>query len=218
MKIDRTRFLMLTGVIAAAGACTTAAVTTNNGNPDGGPSADAGNGGDAGQNPINEGGDSASPESDGGSDSAVACLGPTGSTSGCAAFADGWSQDAGATSCVTAQVCNGATFVTGGVAASILACAAADTTFDAGCVDLSSCVLTALATACPDPTTASTCGSIVATCGPDSGAGTADGGIPVTEKSCEQYLAGLVDSARDGFSACMVESGCNLTACATGLF
>jgi hypothetical protein len=220
MKIDRTRFLMLTSVIAAAAACTTAAVTASDGGTPN-DNGDAGEG-DAGQTPVADGAgaDSAPPTNDGGIDGAsVACLGAVGDASAaCAPFALGGNQDAGPGSCLTSAVCNGIANVTGGVAVSIVACASADPTFDAGCVDLSSCVLTALGTACSDPSTVSTCGAIVAACGPDSGAAIADGGIAVTQASCQQYLSGLQDSARDGFSACMVEGSCSLVACATGLF
>ncbi len=210
MKIDRSKFITITGALAAASgitafsACTI--VSTSGGNPD------AASPSDSATNPDGPLGDGETPDgsseagADAGVDSPAGCLGDDKVLNpSCSSFAaDG--GDAGA--CIRGQEGQSAcasyqTNMRNGVARAAILCLAVAPTCE-GTVDaITRCGLEALSRACPDPAAQAFCQKEIAAC---AAAGTTPA---VTQKQCEQYASGLNDKGRAAFTSCATE-GCAL--------
>ncbi|MEI7893737.1 MAG: hypothetical protein WCI05_11630 [Myxococcales bacterium] len=186
MKIDRSRFLVLTAALAA-GACT---VTSS--------SSDAGGGGTDAQSDV-----TADVRSDVTADAACDdTVGPGGDCNTLDAGSTCWGEGA-ANSCL-ALTKN----FKPKVAKSIVDCINGLASCPPG--DTVTCLNQATTSACPDPIASTSCSQIGATCG-DGGT---DGGVSYGD--CMQLLAGATQVGRDAFVACMVEgSVCNATECAS---
>jgi hypothetical protein len=214
MKVNRTRFLLLTAALAGGvgvgvGAGCTVNDTTNNGT-DGGTQGDA-TGGDDSATGDSATGDSATGDSatDGGTEAAT-CDDTTGSAPDCAALvnsaSDGGVNDGG-TSCATnaafATVC--AAWVANlksKVATNAANCAVALPSCESG-AGLDTCLSAALNMSCADPTADAVCMSISATC---ADAGVTDAGISTTQ--CDTYVSGLNPTGRTALQACFTEGMC----------
>jgi len=199
MKIDKSRFLLLTTTLAAtatalvvATACNTTSTSTDN---DGGTpvNPDSGNSTDAAGN--SEGG------GDGGGD-AGACLGTDQTAPFCGPEVEG--MDSGVPAKCTTECDSVSALFKGGVAAEISACLdkLPDPTQEGACnTGLPGCVTDAVAKACDDPTAAEFCAT---TCGADSGV--EDAGF--TQRECEAVAKALSTQGRETFTNCAAESGC----------
>jgi hypothetical protein len=210
MKIDRARFLVLTGAIsgaiaaaAAVQACTTATTTT----PDAGSQGDSGQTGDGTTTEGGGGGDSGS---DGGTDGPSTCDDTVGSRGACKDYADGGtgpdSGDAG-NGCLDSFVCDG---ILGALKAKIaeksIACIVTGPACESATNDpIADCISTALAGACTDDTGKAACDQIATACGDagtDAGLGAAD---------CLKLTRGMTSAGRTQFVSCMTESACFVT-------
>jgi hypothetical protein len=211
MKLDRARFLMLTTAISGAiAACST---TTTNNTTDGGGGGGGDGGGNEAASPDASGTDGAGGQdgtTDGvspdGAGEAATCDDSVGAAGACASYADGGTgPDAGdgGSVCLSATVCtNLLADLKPHIAEQVIACVAALTDCGPGDAAVIDCMQTSLRKACPDPTDATACGQIASTCS-DAGA---DAGVSPDE--CHTLTAGMTDSGRTKFVACMVESAC----------
>jgi hypothetical protein len=81
-------------------------------------------------------------------------------------------------------------------------------TANSGCMsgDFAMCITQTFAASCPDPSAATPCMTIVATC-PDAGS--------ITEADCEAQLSPMTPSGRNAVVACIAGDGgtCNLALC-----
>lgn len=222
MKIDRTRFLVLTGALAAAAAAAGAPGCTQS-------SAKA----DGGTTTVPEAGDddAGTPSSDASGDvarEAGACLGDTpAETRECTELGgmddagvplDGSVGDAGET-CI--QSISGQTacddlklYTTGAVARDAIQCLLTLPTCE-GLGTTTTCAMAALRKACPDPAAATLCQQILGECA-EAGA---DAGT--TQAECEQLVSGLSTEGRQRLVQCTSEGGAcftDVTTCVGFLF
>jgi len=215
MNVDRTKFLLLTGAIAAATVVAAGAgcnTVTENSN-------DAGNGTDTGIE-SDSGGDSssdASTDADGG----TACLDDTlpsteGGDAGVDADVDADTDAAAIGPCGAADPANGCANVCGGdinphfkagVAAAIDKCLLTIPQCETASVEMEGCIEDALDLACPDTTADTFCTPLVSACDAASDAGDADGGVDklFTQKNCVKIAQGLNQAGRDAFQICINE-------------
>ncbi len=220
MKVNRSRFLLLTAALAggtslaatAIGGCT---VNNTNVNGDGGTTQDGSvSDGTTGDGATGDSATSDSSNNDGGT-----CDDTTGSAPDCAALADAGAGDGGGT-CV-----DNAAFVAAcpvwaanlkpGVARKAVNCAVALPSCESG-AGLDTCLSDALNQSCADTTADAVCMSIAATC---ADAGVMDAGVsPMT---CDRYVSGLNAAGRTELTQCFAESGgCTLdfSQCVAGRF
>jgi hypothetical protein len=226
MKIDKSRFLLLTTSLAATAtalavatvACNSTSTSTDN---DSGPpttTPEAGGGGDGGK-------------TDGGGEQ---CLGTDGTAPMCSPTGEGGGdEDAGADdagdggTAATVAKCQfecqtaSSTFKTG-VAVAINACldkAVADPTVEGACAGaLPGCATEAIGKACDDDTAAAFCTENLAQCGGGGDdAGTDGGGASgITQDKCVAVAKALSGEGRTSLSTCISEGnsceGCFATA------
>lgn len=220
MNVDRTKFLLLTGAIAAAtvvaagAGCSTVSESGN----------DAGNRSDTGSG-TDSGGDSstdASTDADGG----TACLDDTlpstegGGDAGVDADVDADTDAAVIGPCGAPDPANGCANICGGdinphfkkgVAAAIDKCLLTIPQCETASVEMEGCIEDALDQACPDTTADTFCTPLVSACdaAADGGdAGDVDGGAAdklFTQKNCVKIAQGLNQAGRDAFQICISE-------------
>ncbi len=195
MKVDRAKFLLLTGALSAAAttavvACSVSSTTNNNGTtpPATPPASDDGGGSD---------GASADASGDGGDGGA--CLGDSTSEGG---------GDAGAL-CGTATcstTCNDvvANFRAGVAEATIKCLLALPTCEGGGTSETANCANDAIAKACDDPSfdAKAACATMAASCNGDGG----DGGS-FNQATCVSLMTALTPTARATFTSCITEGG-----------
>ena len=196
MKIDRSRFLLLTGVLAAT-ACTVKNAANDAGTGVVAPVADAGDQGDA----------TTTAETGTG-----ACDDSKGDLGICTSFTAG--TDAGSNGCIDELGCSTLkSAFKPKIAAKILACVLGLPTAEGSCNGSIACGETALAGACADTTTATSCAQVQTACGD---AGSDAGAFSLSD--CNKYLAGLTAAGRTDFVGCMTEGGCtDVKNCLPGL-
>jgi hypothetical protein len=212
MKLDRTRFLMLTTAISGAiAACTVGACsvnsTTNNG-PGGGDGSTGDDGATGNDGSTTHDGSGEASTNDGGNE-ATTCDDSVGSAGACADYADGGTGPAdagdGGSVCLSSAFCDSTLAnLKPKVAQAAIACVVALPTCESG-AGIDTCVETALAGACADTTGKAACDQIASVCG-DAGA---DAGVSPAD--CQKYTAGLTAAGRTAFVACMTESACFIT-------
>lgn len=203
MKIDKSRFLLLTTTLAAttAGAVavtTTACNITNTTDTDAGsatPGADAGNDKDS----SSDGSTSA--------DAGAACLGTTGKAPFCGPEVEG--TDAGVPAKCAFECSSVSKLFKTGVAAAISSCLdtrVSDPTVEGACYDeLTPCVEGALAGACDDSTAATYCTTTLQACG--------DAGTVPSQADCVRVVKALSADGRTALTNCTVESAGDCGAC-----
>jgi hypothetical protein len=201
MKIDRSRFLLLTGALSAAtlgvvaggaGCGTTTDAKGGAGTTDSGATDDAA---------TSDG------SADASADAATACLGDTAPE---VATDGGDAGDCAATSCATACTSYATNFKPG-IAAAASACLLTLPTCESA--DLTPCLDPALAKACTDATATTLCAQLVTGCNGDAGsdAGATDAGDAGTtaatfnQASCEALVNGLSATGRTAFTSCITE-------------
>lgn len=208
MKVDRTKFLLLTGALSAAtavGAATQSGCTTTSATTDGGTTRAT----DSGTDSTTEGGDGG------------ACLGDTVTEGGDAGPLD-CSKSTCPTDCTNVQ-----NAYKPGVAQAAVQCILALPTCESGSAALTSCATDALDNACDDATADALCTKLVAGCtsgGGDAGdaggdASTSDAGTSSTmfdQKSCVNLVRSLASDARTNFVTCVTEgAGADSGVCKT---
>jgi hypothetical protein len=204
MKVDRARFLTLTGALSAATGLAFGTMSACSSSNTVMPT----------QAPDAAGGDSATDgESEATTDAGI-CLGD--------AVDAGDAGDASAIECsdggVAANGCglvcdNVTTRFKAAIAGDILDCVAKLPTCEGADDAIADCIGKSLAKACPDSTASSFCTPLVGTCTPDGGpdggdAGDAgaDSGVPVfNQSSCEALAKGLSGDGRAAFTTCITE-------------
>ncbi len=201
MKIDKSRFLLLTTSIAAA---TTALVVSATGCNTVHTEDDAGS--SSGSTPTADSGSSTDDDAgEGGAtsdaDAALACLGNTGAAPLCGPANEG--EDAGGLAKCSYE-CDkfNATFKTE-VAKDISACL--DTAFEGptfeGCAGAAPpCVEAAVAKACDDPEADTYCTTLLAGCG--------DAGVAVTQEQCVSFVRALSNEGKTTLTTCTAEGTC----------
>jgi hypothetical protein len=211
MKIDRARFLVLTGAISgaiAAASATEACSTATTATPDAGGShgGDSGSGQDATNGTDSGGGtDTGTGGETGGGDGSATCDDSVGNAGACAvdggAAADaGDAGDAG-NGCLTDVLCgNLLGALKPKVAQNAIACIVTGPACEGG-TTVEDCVSQALGNACADPTGSGACDQIAAVCA-DAGA---DAGL--SSADCLKLTAGLTSGGRTDFVSCMTEGG-----------
>ncbi len=190
MKIDRTRFLLLTTTLAAA---TAAALATNTGctstsDTDAGVSdSDSGAGtGDGGTSA-----DTGSKTDTDASDGAAACLGGADGTFACGPVGEG--DDAGVVKCQTQCEAAVAKFKSG-VAKDINDCLNSSPACEGADV---TCTNQAIALACPDTTATTFCTGLAPKC--------ADASSGFTQTTCAEVVSALSQPGRTIFTTCVDE-------------
>lgn len=225
MKIERSRFLVLTAAIAAASAASYACTVANNTAADGG----GGGGGDAGGGDGSSGSDGSSAPDGAGNDGGGSDGGAGDSATAC----NDNVVDGGATSCSTALGPDSG--LDGGCGADPRAngfCTALQTNLKPAiaemaiqcfkiapaCEGIDDCVSAAVAAACADPTAVAACQSMQTACddaGVEAGTGV-DAGTFASD--CAQIVSGLTAAGRAAFASCYDQGGCtSLQACAPPL-
>ena len=198
MKIDKTRFLLLTTSIAATAA---AAIVSTTGCSSTTTKTDAGS--SSGSTPTDSGTtDEDATTTDGGTDTDAtadggACLANTGAAPMCGPAGEG--EDAGgfakcATECDTVS----ANFKTD-VAKSISDCMDLAPTCEGAA---EGCVAKAIAKACDDPDAVTFCTAAVASC--------TDAGATITQADCETLVRGMSVQGRTDLQSCVDESLCSV--------
>jgi hypothetical protein len=217
MKIDKSKFLVLTGVLAAgtAGAAMMNACTvtsTNNAGDGGTSSVDGSSGGTDGSSGGTDGSTSDA-AGDGGGDAAATCLGDDKVLNpSCSSFLDAGTD--GGSGCIQSangqSTCNSAqSALKNGVARDVIQCLSAAPACEGGATPdvANDCVIAALGKACPDADTDAFCTDQLAKC---------TAGASLTKAQCMQYMAGLKPAARTAFAtSCADEGGCALGPTAT---
>lgn len=209
MKIDKSKFLVLTSVLAAGTAAAALAApgcsSTANGTSDGGASVDgsSGGGGDGGGGDGSTTGDGGG-GGDGGGD-AGECLGDDKVLNpSCASFLGDGGADAAAGTCVTTATGQAACSsfqanLRNGVAREAVKCLNVAPTCEAVPDPVVGCFDQAAAKACPDATAATFCTAQLAKCTAGS----------IGQADCVKYMTALTSSGRDKFAAnCADEAGC----------
>jgi hypothetical protein len=238
MRIDRSRFLILTTALAAAGGCT----VINNDNADAtatdsGTSSDSGSGdatletstdtapGETRGETSSETSSEAATDGDG-----AACTDDVPAPSDCASILTGvgchdatlptpadtscghWVADLKPREAKAAQDCLVAAMTAAGADAGGADADAGMPTCEG--IDWSSCAANALATSCDDPTATVYCEGILSACAAiaaDAGPDAADAPTtpPTTLTDCSTLAAGLTDAGRAAIQSCVVtEGGC----------
>lgn len=208
MKIDKSKFLVLTSVLAAGTAAAALAApgcsSTSNGTTDGGASVDgsSGGGGDGGGDgsATTDGGGG-----DGGGGDGGECLGddkvlnPT-----CASFLGDGGADAAAGTCITAVEGQAACTsfqanLRNGVAREAVKCLNLAPTCEAVPDPVTGCFDQAAAKACADPEAATFCTAQLAKCTAGS----------IGQADCVKYMNALTSAGRTKFATnCADEAGC----------
>jgi hypothetical protein len=193
MKIDKTRFLFLTGALSAAavaGMSVTSGCTVTSTSTDGGadsstttPDSSTGTDGSASTDGSTDG----SSSTDGGAD-AAACLDDTGSVADCA--------DAGSCTCSTESG-----LFKKGVANAIAECQLKLPTCE-GDPASATCIRDAITRACDDATATAFCAPLVADCA--NGAGQ-----KITQADCEKLVKSLSAAGRAQVTTCVTEGVAN---------
>lgn len=210
MKVNRTRFLLLTAALAggaslaASGTGCTVNNTTTNG--DGGTQ-DGSAGGDSSVGDSSTGDSSTGDSSTSDSAADVAtCDDTTGAVPDCAAIADAGVSDGGSSCTQNAAfpaVCAAwKANLKNKVAANAINCAIALPSCESG-TGLDTCLSTALNSSCADPSADAVCMSIASTC---SDAGALDAGISAMQ--CDTYVSGLNGAGRTALQTCFTEGMC----------
>lgn len=186
MNVDRTRFLLLTGLLSSAAlgvvttgtGCSSKAETKENGPATQTTPPDSGT--------TDSGGNTA--------DAAPACLGATAPPAGADA------GDCAATSCAATCATFSSNFKAG-VAHAIGQCLLTLPTCEG---DATPCVDEALGKACRDPEATTICTPLVTACaqGPDAGDA---GGPTLTQGACEMLVNGLNAAGQASFVSCITE-------------
>jgi hypothetical protein len=212
MKIDRARFLVLTGAIsgaiAAASAVEACSVATTS-TPDAGGTqqGDSGSGQDATNGTDSGGGTDTGTGSDTATDSPSTCDDSVGTSGACADYADGGTPADAGNGCLNDVVCTG--LLNGlkpKVAQNAINCIVTGPACEgAAGTPIADCIAQALGNACADSTGAAACQQIDATCS-DAGA---DAGI--SSADCQKLTPGMTSAGRTQFVACMTESACFVT-------
>jgi len=214
MKIDKTRFLVLTSGLAAASAAALIACsssTTKTDNPNNGTdsgSTDSGGNTDTGAT------------GDGGGDAAVACLSDKGEAPFCTASGEGLDAgddaatdgggDGGAMESACPDQCVQArTYFKSDVAADIDKCLNGGTMSCEG-TTLATCATAALAKTCDDATATTYCDTVMETCAGDAAV---DSGTPFTKEQCVAAAKGLNDFGRSTFLTCVQEGSTSCGDC-----
>jgi hypothetical protein len=191
MKVDRSRFLLLTGALSAATlvvgmgtGCSVKSAATDAGaaTPDDGGTTDS-------ASTVDAGGD-ATPTAD----AAPACLGDTAPATGPDAGDGG---DCASTGCTTTCVALAANY-RAGVAKAIGECLLTLPMCES---DTTPCVDAALGKACPDPAAATICAPLVSACASAVG----DAGPVLSQSTCETVINGLNPTGRATFTSCITE-------------
>jgi hypothetical protein len=209
MKIDRARFLLLTGAISgaiAAASATEGCTSATTATPDAGASGDSGSGQDA---TSGDSGGKDAATGDAGNDAgdgSSTCDDSVGNAGACADYLDGGAPDGG-NGCLSDILC---TNLLGAlkpkVAQTAITCIVTGPACEgAAGTPIEDCVAQALGNACADSTGAAACAQVATTCA-DAGA---DAGINATD--CQKLTAGLTADGRTKFVACMTESACFVT-------
>lgn len=217
MKIDKTRFLLLTSSLAATAtvfavsttACNT--TTTSTETPDSSTTTPDSGTSDSGGN-----------TSDGGAE----CLGATSAAPVCfvegGGTTDAGTDDAGTDDAGTdaGTAATGAKCVTeceqakglfkSDIAKAISACVDSkvqDPTVEGACfTPVEGCIAETLPKACADDTATDFCTQTLQACGGGDDAG---GDAGITAAQCKTYASALTDEARTRLSSCVAESGCD---------
>lgn len=208
MKIDKSRFLLLTTSLAATAtalavatvACNSTSTSTDAGDQQPSTTPDGG-----GNTTNSEGG------TDGGG--GEQCLGTDGTAPMCSPTGEGGGDDAGADGGATVAKCQFecqsavSTFKTG-VAVAINSCldkAVADPTVEGACAGaLPGCASEAIAQACDDPTAAEFCTTTLAQCGGDD-AGADAGAGAITQDKCIAVAKALSGEGKTTLTTCITE-------------
>jgi hypothetical protein len=237
MRIDRSRFFILTTALAAASGCTVInnEQAADGGGTDSGTTADSGTGdatlGDSSSDtaPSETSSETSSEvssetSSDGGSDADAACTDDVPAPSDCASILTG-------TGCHDATLPTPADNSCGNWVADLkpreakaaqdclvakMTAAADPDAGEAGIgptcegIDWSNCALDALATSCTDDTAAVYCEGILTACAALSADAAADAPTtpPTTLTDCTTLAAGLTDAGRTAIQTCVMEGGC----------
>ncbi|MCA9583819.1 MAG: hypothetical protein KC657_00500 [Myxococcales bacterium] len=190
MKIDKTRFLFLTGALSAAalaGMSVTSGCTVNSTSTDGGTDSSTNNTTDGSTSTdgsaSTDGSTDGSSSSDGGAD-AAACLDDTGSVADCG--------DAGSCTCATES-----SLFKKGVANAIAECQLKLPTCE-GDPASATCIRDAITRACDDATAAAFCAPLVADCA--NGAGQ-----KLVQADCEKLVKSLSAAGRAQVTSCVTE-------------
>ncbi len=219
MKIDRTRFLFLTGAMAAA-ACTINSTATDGGTTTP-PATDAGHTGDAtvADSATDAATDDASEDpadaltkADVAADTGPTCDDSVGTAGACGLYADGGADTGidGGNMCLDSVSChNVTTLLKPRVAQKAIECIVGLPTCEG---DFTPCFQAAFDNACPDTSGAAACATITAACG-DASAG--DAGLAT---ACGKISNGLTAAGRTKFVACMTESCSDIAFCAGQFF
>jgi hypothetical protein len=188
MKVDRTRFLLLTGMLSSAALSVVATGTgcsSKTEAKDAGPATQTTpeDSGSADGGTVDSGGHT--------SDAAPACLDDTTAPAGADA------GDCAATSCAATCAKFSSSFKAG-VAHAIGQCLLLLPTCEG---DPTSCVDEVLGKACQDPQATTICTPLVTACAP-----TGDAGAPaLTQAGCEALINGLNDTGQESFISCITE-------------
>jgi hypothetical protein len=222
MKIDRGRFLVLTGAISAAiaTACATEACSTaTTATPDAGGPGDSGSGQDVTSPGDTGGGTETGGGGDARGDGPTTCDDSVGSKGACVDFADGGTGpdaddggDAGA-GCLDGVVCDAVLRnLKPKVAEKAITCIVGLPTCEVTPTSnpIGDCVATALAGSCSDTTGKAPCDEIATKCA-DAGAADAgpDGGLSAAD--CQKLTAGMTSDGRAAFVTCMTDLSCEVT-------
>ena len=195
MKIDRSRFLLLTSALSAVtlgtmatGGCSSSATNAMT---------DAGVTPDSATTPESSTADSSVAVEDSSADGAAACLGDTAPD-----------RDGGFDCSMT--VCSCASYTTNyraAVADFINSCVLSLPTCES--TDTRPCVEQALAKTCADPTATTFCTPLVTLCAGNAG----DGGLaPLTQAACETLATGLSTAGRTLLTTCLTAGTANCVA------
>jgi hypothetical protein len=191
MKVDRTRFLLLTTALSAAtvvGAMATGcSITNTNTTADGGVSPVTGN--------------------DAGDTDATADAGYVdGGDSGACLANDGLAPTCEGASLSCSPICVGvATNYKSAVGRAIVDCLLALPTCESAQNEIAACFQSALGRACPDSTATTECTPLVAACDADGGT-VGDGGTSViAQTECVDLVTGLNATGRTTFTTCVTE-------------
>ena len=207
MKVNRSRFLLLTAALAGGTALVVngAGCTINNTNTtgDGGTAQQDGSAG--GDSSVGDGATGSDSATDGGTEGST-CDDTVGTVPDCAALVDAGVGDGGssctANTAFPAACAAWKANLKNKVAANAINCAIALPSCEGG-AGLDTCLSTALNSSCADPSADAVCMSIAATC---ADAGAADAGISAMQ--CDTYVSGLNSAGRTALQTCFTEGMC----------
>lgn len=202
MHVNRSRFLLLTAVLAGGAGCTINNTTLPGG--DGGTQDASAGDSSTGDSSTGDSSTGDSSTGDGGTEAST-CDDTTATVPDCNALGDAGVPD-GSTSCTSNTSFGPACTAFGAnlkprVAKRAIDCAVALPSCESG-AGLDTCLTSALAQACDDSTAATTCAAIASICA-DAGA---DAGISAAQ--CQQSLSGMTPAARALIQTCFTEGAC----------